>query len=77
VVTYRAVPTTTALIAALIVERPLCMDCLVSRADVSEREVETALSAIARAMAVHRRIDRCRACGSEKLIVVVGQPELS
>jgi hypothetical protein len=75
--TYRAVPTTTALVAALILERPLCMDCLVSRADVSEREVETALSAIARAMAVDRRIDRCRACGSEKLIVVAGRPERS
>ena len=68
-------PEITALVTALILERPLCMNCLVARAGASEASVEAALSTIARAMTVQRTIDRCRTCGTHGPVIVAGRPD--
>jgi hypothetical protein len=68
-------PEIAALVTALILERPLCMNCLVTRADTGEAAVERALSRIARAMTVQRTIDRCRTCGTHGPVIVAGRPE--
>jgi hypothetical protein len=57
------VPEIAALIATLITDRPLCMTCITDKSGVTADEIDEYLRRIHRAMAVHRAIDRCRACG--------------
>jgi hypothetical protein len=59
-------PSTAALITALIMERPLCIDCIASRTNTSRREVVSYIRKIAEALTVQRgQNDRCRACGAQ------------
>jgi hypothetical protein len=58
-------PQNAALITALIIERPLCLDCIAAKASLSDEEVRSALGAIERALEVqYGDPDRCRACGT-------------
>jgi len=57
--------TPAALITALIVERPMCIDCIAKRVDLSVTATETAITMIQAALDVHRERARlCRACGT-------------
>jgi hypothetical protein len=51
-----------ALIAVLIMERPLCVACIASRSKLTTGEVESYLNRIEGRVAVLRGVDRCRAC---------------
>ena len=69
-------PQTAALIAALILERPLCFTCIAEKADTSEAAVEATLAIIAPAVQLHREHDgRCRACGNAGAVVSLARPE--
>ena len=58
-------PATAALITVLILERPLCVDCIATRAHITPRAVMTYLRKIGKALTVERADDdRCRACGA-------------
>jgi len=46
--------TPAALITALIVERPMCIDCIAKRVDLSVTATETAITMIQAALDVHR-----------------------
>jgi hypothetical protein len=52
-----------ALITALILDHPLCIDCLATKSGLSDAELETAVTRIAQSLVLRRRPDRCRACG--------------
>ena len=56
-------PARAALISMLIVERPLCTDCIASRVSMSAPEVEQYLDRMRGALTVRQNHDRCRACG--------------
>ena len=57
-------PQRAALIALLIVERPLCIDCIAERAHLLPPEVQGYFDLIRDHLAVfHEDSDRCRACG--------------
>jgi hypothetical protein len=52
-----------AIVAVLIVHRPLCAECLAGRADVARTDVESLLTRIGKTIAISRTVDRCRGCG--------------
>jgi hypothetical protein len=57
-------PEISALITVLIIERPLCVDCIALRAQVSVPTVRDYLRKIDALGSVQRGVeDRCRACG--------------
>jgi hypothetical protein len=51
------------LITPLILDRPLCLECIARNAGITLREAVAALEEIADALHVYREADRCRACG--------------
>jgi hypothetical protein len=53
-----------AVIAALIVERPLCAQCISSKANIATGELPGYLHRIGSIFAVSDQIERCRACGT-------------
>ena len=57
-------PEKAALIAVLIMERPLCISCLEAKSGLDRHEIEAYLARIRRVVKVRRSTgDRCRACG--------------
>lgn len=62
-------PEIPALIATLILERPMCVPCIATRATTSETGVETALARIASVLVVREFGGRCRACGQTGIVV--------
>jgi hypothetical protein len=57
-------PELAALIAVLIIERPLCVECVAERAGVSVGSVKAYLNDMGPLLKVHRKAnERCRACG--------------
>jgi hypothetical protein len=58
-------PEAIALIARLIVQRPLCADCIAERTGLSSLDLEPYFARIRAAITMFREdSDRCRACGS-------------
>jgi hypothetical protein len=59
---------TAALITALILERPMCLDCIAHKANVSLNTVEASFLQIGRVLQLRRHAnERCRACGVDGL----------
>jgi len=52
-----------ALLAVLIMERPLCVDCISEKSGLITDEVEPFLARIESKVALSRGKDRCRGCG--------------
>jgi hypothetical protein len=59
-----------ALLAVLIMERPMCVDCVSEKSGIAADEVEPMLARIATRIAVTSAVDRCRACGETKKVYV-------
>ena len=60
------VPAKAALIAVLILARPLCLDCLCVKTGLSATEVDHYLTGIATSVELCRHTgEPCRACGNE------------
>jgi hypothetical protein len=69
-------PITTAIITALITDRPMCMDCLVTKSGSGSRMVEATLAGIGHVLNVHRDPQsRCRACGRTGLVIYLDRPK--
>jgi hypothetical protein len=57
-------PETAAIVTALIIERPLCIECVKTKASIGAAELDDALSRIAVVLDLIRNDrDRCRTCG--------------
>jgi hypothetical protein len=70
-----AMPETLATITALIVERPLCVNCLAGKLDLPSRsDLDERLERIRRVLDLRREEGRCRACGTMTTVVSVGRP---
>ena len=70
-------PERAALIALLIVDRPLCIDCIVLRANTPAPAVEHYLEVIGGSLALlHEDTGRCRACGTLRKVYSLTQPPL-
>jgi hypothetical protein len=57
-----------AVIAALIVERPLCAECISSKSNIATGELPGYLHRIGRAFVIRDQIERCRACGTSTTV---------
>jgi len=66
---------TVALITGLIVERPLCLECLASKTALPPAVSEDALAVIGTAMSVRRNATLCRACGETKETMSLRRPD--
>jgi hypothetical protein len=68
-------PESAALITGLILERPLCLDCLAAKSGLGATAVEAMLARVGTVMRLHRWTDRCRACGETRETVSVARPD--
>jgi len=67
-------PEKTALITALILDRPMCLDCIATKAGMSGTEAEAIIRAIAAVLELHREPARCRACGTSAPVLSLERP---
>jgi len=68
-------PEHAALIAALIVERPLCLECIETKTGMDRSETDAYLLKIASVLQLRRSAgDRCRACGEIGRVYWLIQP---
>jgi predicted transcriptional regulator len=67
-------PPYSALIAALIVDRPLCLDCITRKSGVDMVAVKGYLREIERLGLISHESDRCRACGVVGKVVSMHRP---
>jgi len=63
-------PEVAALISSLIIDHPMCLPCITTKAAVSEPRVEAALELIKSVLVLRREMGRCRACGATDVQVV-------
>jgi hypothetical protein len=67
-------PEHAALITVLILDRPMCLPCVATKAGMSENSVMAYLEQIATSVVVHRApMDRCRVCGVVGPVVSIGR----
>ena len=71
-------PQTAALLTALILDRPLCSECIALRTPLYDAaQVEKALHDLRAVLRVHRaRADRCRACGEYRPVYSIERPSV-
>jgi len=68
-------PEKAALIAALILERPLCIECIEAKTGLDRRETQAYLVRIARVVQLRRsKGDRCQSCGEVGRVFWLIQP---
>ena len=67
---------TAAVVAAMILDRPLCVPCLYDRSGMLSGEVDAALTALTGVLKLQRGVDRCRACGTTGQVVSIARPRL-
>jgi len=67
-------PERIAVVAALITERPMCMECICAKADLEPARVDALLMRLERVLKVHRLAKaRCRACGENRATFSIDQ----
>jgi hypothetical protein len=71
-------PEGSAVITSLILDRPLCLDCIAMRSPVTgTKDAEKHLGRIAEVMRLRReRAGRCRACGAVAEVFSIDRPPL-
>jgi hypothetical protein len=63
------------MVTALIMERPMCLDCIARKANVSLNAVEATFLPISRVLRLQRfSSERCRACGNIGLAFSLTRP---
>jgi hypothetical protein len=62
-------------VTALVLERALCMDCIVAKASATPEEIEAVLFRLSRVLRLHRAgLERCRACGNIGATISLDRP---
>ena len=68
-------PQMTAIVTALILERPLCLSCLAEKASRSRTSVSATLHGIESVLKVNRSAQlRCHGCGNFGAVVFIDRP---
>ena len=68
-------PENAAIVTALIMERPLCVDCLTEKSGARRAAVLDTLKRIERVLRLHREDERrCHGCGEIGPVVFVERP---
>ena len=63
------VPQITALIMALIIERPMCVECIAARAQTAPDTIKGYIDRMRASIAIQDSSGRCRTCGREGVSV--------
>ena len=63
-----------ALVIALTLERPTCLDCIARAGAMTLDEVEATLQTVAESLELHTEPGRCRLCGETKRVFSVERP---
>jgi ribosomal protein L40E len=66
-------PNRAAVIVALILNHPLCTECLATKSGLSLADLDTSIATIEASLILRHAADRCRACGSTDATLSVGQ----
>ena len=53
-------------VASLLLERPLCPECIAAKTGLTETEIDRFLTVIGITLEVRRTDERCRNCGIER-----------
>ena len=69
-------PDSAALIAVLLVERPLCIRCLATKSELTLIDLDAVIANIEGALVLHRAVDRCRACGITDMTFSIDRPAI-
>lgn len=64
-----------ALIAVLIIDRPMCRDCIAVKSRLSTAETERYLESIGAGLDLRVTEDRCRACGEHVVVFSLNRLE--
>jgi hypothetical protein len=64
----------TALVTALILDRPMCLPCTALKGGMSPKEAEETLQRIATVVGLHRVLGRCRDCGITTSVTSIERP---
>ena len=67
-------PDRAAIVTALILERPLCDECLASKSCLSPSSIEETLSVVRTALKLTEEHGRCRACGARTTVLSLERP---
>jgi hypothetical protein len=70
----RRTPTRAALVTALILEHPMCLDCVVAKSGLGPADLDTTMAAVATALRLRHITDRCLACGTVTSVLSLERP---
>jgi hypothetical protein len=71
-------PERASLVTGLIIERPLCMDCITAKGQLTVADVHTAFASIRKVLDLrHAEQGRCRACRTVGLVYWIHRPKLA
>jgi hypothetical protein len=62
-----------AVIGVLIMDRPMCLDCIGTKTGVSAGEVKRRLDEIGKGLAIVESEDRCRVCGEPATVFSINR----
>jgi hypothetical protein len=63
-----------ALVTALIVDRPTCVDCMAKKSSLSASALGATLRTVQTALVLHSAVDRCRECGTVTAVFSIDRP---
>ena len=70
-------PNRATLITALILDRPMCLDCIAAKSGLPADTIDGVLQRIGRVLNLQRTVERCRACGETDVEVAsVARPPI-
>ena len=64
----------TAVIAALVLDRPMCLGCIASKTGLIAAHVDATLGRIGTALKLYRDVGRCRMCGAIGQVTSLERP---
>ena len=74
VVVYLLMPDLAALVAALIVDRPMCVDCIAEKSGRGVSAIAATLTTVQTYLVLHSAVDRCRECGTVTAVFSIDRP---
>jgi len=63
-----------AVVTALVLERPMCLGCVATRAGVSPLEIDALVERVSTVLKLYRDVARCRTCSAITRVVSVERP---
>lgn len=67
-------PKRAAIVATLILERPMCEACISTKSGLGAADLDATLASIRTSLRLYSAIDRCRACGALTTVLSVDRP---